>query len=250
MCSSDTNPHPTIPTLIFVISRLPPWSSQYGQDVYSQIGHTATGTACAGRARTASIIDFNCLPSPGIYRSLGSRLIGPTDAPLGILKITTKSGPGQNCLWRLMRRAPFYQPVETVEKMPDRRPVSFVAKQRLLARKSLRLKRSDRHTTGCWPNTKPPIELPIRYKKPGLWSLCQIVPQPARIRVFVLRFIVLGHGSDLLSHAIAREIVAYVGLDCLCRCDIGVAASFVAVLELGKPAPIKRARQLRVEPKC
>jgi hypothetical protein len=79
-------------------------------------------------------------------------------------------------------------------------------------------------------------------QKASLWLLCQIVPKPAQIRVFLLRFIVLDHGSDLLSRAIAHEIVAYVGLDCLCRCDIGVAASFVAVLELGKPAPIKRTR--------
>jgi hypothetical protein len=109
-------------------------------------------------------------------RSLGPRLISPPDAPLGVLKIRTKSGPGQNCLWRLMRCAPFYQPVQTVEKMPDGWLVSFVAKQRLLARKSLRLKRSDRDTTGCWPNAKPPKELSIRHKKPSLWLLCQIMP--------------------------------------------------------------------------
>jgi hypothetical protein len=130
-------------------------------------------------------------------RSLGSRRIGPSDAPRGILKIRTKSGPGQSCLRRLMRCAPFYQSVETVEKMPDGWPVSFVAKQRLLARKSLRFKRADRDTTGCWPNAKPPKELSIRHKKPGLWLLRRIVPKPAQIRVFALCFIVLDHGSEL-----------------------------------------------------
>src|ERR1700753_922404 len=52
-----------------------------------------------------------------------------------------------------------------------------------------------------------------------------------------------------LSHAIALEVVAYAVLDCLCRRDIGIAAGFVALLELGKPASIKRAREIRIEPK-
>src|SRR6201999_3399563 len=52
-----------------------------------------------------------------------------------------------------------------------------------------------------------------------------------------------------LSHAIALDVVADSVLDCFCRREIGIAAGFVALLELGKTAPIKRARQLRVEPK-
>jgi len=50
-----------------------------------------------------------------------------------------------------------------------------------------------------------------------------------------------------LLHAIAREVIANLRLDFLCRCDIGITANFIALLELGKPASIERARQLRLE---
>ena len=50
-----------------------------------------------------------------------------------------------------------------------------------------------------------------------------------------------------LPHAIAREVVADPGLDCLSRCDIGIAANFVSLLEPGKPPSIECARQLRVK---
>src|SRR5258708_15032805 len=50
-----------------------------------------------------------------------------------------------------------------------------------------------------------------------------------------------------LLHAIAREVIANLRLDFLCCRDIGTTADFIALLELGKPASIERARQLRLE---
>ena len=47
--------------------------------------------------------------------------------------------------------------------------------------------------------------------------------------------------------AIAREVIANLRLDFLCRGDIGITANFIALLELGKPASIERARQPRLE---
>lgn len=58
------------------------------------------------------------------------------------------------------------------------------------------------------------------------------------------------HVNWRLRHAITPEVVAYVLLDRLCRGDISITASLVALPALGKPSPIKRAGQLRVEPKC
>jgi len=50
-----------------------------------------------------------------------------------------------------------------------------------------------------------------------------------------------------LLHAVVREILNDIRLDCLCLCDVGIAADCVALLELGKAASVERARQLRVE---
>jgi hypothetical protein len=54
-------------------------------------------------------------------------------------------------------------------------------------------------------------------------------------------------GHFALLHAVAREVLADVHLDCLCRRDVGISISCVALLELGKSASIERTRQLRVE---
>ena len=126
--------------------------------------------------------------------------------------VAPKSKPGRRWLWRVVRRAPFYQPVETVEKMPDCWPVSSVAKQRLLARKSVRLKRSDRDTTGCWPDAEPPKELSVRYKEPGVWLFGQIVPWQAWIRFFTLRFMMLDHGSDLHGGSLCEHVYSQGGI--------------------------------------
>src|SRR6266487_5073467 len=63
-----------------------------------------------------------------------------------------------------------------------------------------------------------------------------------------------GSGRDLqcnaepnLPYAIVRELVADLRLDCVCRCDVGIATDGVAILELGKSASIERARQLWLE---
>src|SRR5436305_15218528 len=50
-----------------------------------------------------------------------------------------------------------------------------------------------------------------------------------------------------LRHAVAREIIDDIRRDRLCRGDVGIAARCVALPDLGYSAPIKRARELRIE---
>src|SRR5215813_7620597 len=50
-----------------------------------------------------------------------------------------------------------------------------------------------------------------------------------------------------LLHAVAREILDNIRLDCLRCSDVSIATGRVALLELGKSASIERACQLGVE---
>ena len=58
----------------------------------------------------------------------------------------------------------------------------------------------------------------------------------------------LRHNTGLLQlHAVVRERIGDLCFKRFCCCEIGIAGRCIALLEFGKPASIKRARQLRIE---